>query len=159
MADLRETMRTWMREAGVDSADVARWADAPADAALDEASRLRAKEQADHKAWLRDNAASVIVPEHPAVTLLREVRWDGGRCLGCGSRGPEEGCASGCRIAAILAGSKPGERALSDLLAEERAEEREACAQVAIAEAQREESDVDTAQRILLAIRARGGAS
>lgn len=134
-----------------------------ADAALDEASRLRAscpgaavtldgravhsstcclhakaqaeaallyeKELRNHRAWLRENAASVTVPEHPAVALLREIErghpWSKS-CPECAAVTPSDPLedmphATDCRLAAILAGSKLGDRALSDLLAEERA--------------------------------------
>lgn len=109
-------------------------------APTDEAERLRAREVTDHKAWLRENAEIVVVPEHPAVALLRDIEWRGDIAQPMGSGCPSchqassTGHAPGCRLAAILAGSKPGERALSELLAEERAkgaaEEREACARM-----------------------------
>lgn len=90
------------------------------------AEGLRAQEQADHTAWLRENAESVVVPEHPAVALLRTLEWSGvcqhtgaDQCMACHST-KAEGHDSDCRLAAILASSKPGDRALSDLLAEER---------------------------------------
>lgn len=101
---------------------------AKAKKAEDEAAALRAKEAADHKAWLRANAESVIVPEHPAVALLREVEWSGedNVCPACGEYGPHSTLGGGltpgvhradCRLAAILA-SKPGDRVLAELLAE-----------------------------------------
>lgn len=94
----------------------------------DEAVALRAKEQGDHKTWLRENAESVVVPEHPAVALLREIEWVNTageavcpECCGLASRMRDKvNHEPDCRLAAILTGSKPGERALSDLLAEER---------------------------------------
>jgi hypothetical protein len=98
------------------------------------------KEVADHKVWLRDNAESVVLPEHPAVALLRELQWathksgyPAGFCPCCDGYGPVGYTTTagvrekpgehkpGCRLPAILAASKPGERALSELLAEERA--------------------------------------
>lgn len=95
--------------------------------AQEEAERLRAKEAADHKAWLRENAASVVLPEHPAVALLRKMEWNiNGLCPECRGEGPDKRPTSTgshrltCALAAILASSKPGERALADLLAEER---------------------------------------
>lgn len=84
--------------------------------AQEEAERLRAKEAADHAAWLRENAASVVLPEHPAVALLREMAARGS-CPECFQVDVHD---EHCALAAILAGSKPGERALADLLAEER---------------------------------------
>jgi hypothetical protein len=80
------------------------------------AERLRAKEVADHKAWLRENAASVVLPEHPAVAMLRRIEETSKFCVSCGLGAH----ATACPIAAILAGSKPGEMAHADLLAEER---------------------------------------
>lgn len=98
-----------------------------------ETRSLRAKEAADHAAWLRENAVSVVLPEHPAVALLREIQWDGW-IFADGGEVAERACpvclanawnlgdkgthAPGCALAAVLAGSKPSERAL--------AEEREA---------------------------------
>lgn len=116
-------------------------AHADSDAAVDEASRLRAKEEADHKAWLRENADSVTVPEHPAVALLRTLQYGGWVFSEGGTKG-EHACpvclitpwdgkgahADGCALAAILASSKPGDRALSDLLAEAREEGRKEAA-------------------------------
>ncbi len=155
---------------------------ADADAAIDEASRLRAKvraegerfaahvaeglrakEQADHKAWLRDNAGSITTPEHPAVALLREWCNQWGRCPICDCD-HKIGHDEGCPVAAILATSKPGERALSELLAEERArgaaEEREAILvllrSLPVRDADGDETDLQDAAA---AIRARGGAS
>lgn len=82
----------------------------------DEAAALRAKEAADHKAWLRANAESVVVPEHPAVAYLRKLREEmRGKCLCCGGTT----CDEYCLLAPILA-SKPGDRVLAELLAEER---------------------------------------
>lgn len=102
--------------------------------AVRERAEAEAKEMADHKAWLRDNAASVTAPEHPAVALLREIEWDGDGnepvCPRCGEHRDGGGHHADCVLAAILAGSKPGERALSELLAEEREKSRaEATAQ------------------------------
>jgi len=81
-----------------------------------QAERLRAKE---------------AVPEHPAVALLRELQWYTDRegetyCVTCGwyvsDRGKTPAThAPDCRLAAILAGSRP-ERALSELLEEARGE-------------------------------------
>jgi hypothetical protein len=81
------------------------------------------------KAWLRDNAASVTVPEHPAVALLRRLEWSGEdnvcpACGGWGAHDTKDGHAPAshgerCELAALLAASKPGERALADLLAED----------------------------------------
>lgn len=77
--------------------------------------------------WEPDELA--VVPEHPAVTLLREIEWEGWcsgeRCCPVCQEGdetlpPEERSHEpGCRLAAILAGS----------VGDPVAEEREACAQ------------------------------
>lgn len=92
-----------------------------------ETRSLRAKEAADHAAWLRENAWYVVLPEHPAVALLRKMEWNiNGLCPECRGEGPDKRPTSTgshrltCALAAILASSKPGERALADLLAEER---------------------------------------
>lgn len=104
-----------------------------ADVSAEQIQRVRANPDFE-KTWLRDNAASVVVPEHPAVALLRDLEWAGNEwtesptCPDCNGRAPStpaETFGDGkhkpdCRLAAILAGSKPGERALSELLAEER---------------------------------------
>lgn len=57
-----------------------------------------------------------VVPEHLAVTLLREVEWRDGWCLFCEE--PEDDGETGghdpdCRLAAILAGAAPNESAKS----------------------------------------------
>ncbi len=107
-------LKMWLHEVFV-AEDVSR--------AKREAEDLFAKEAADHRAWLRDNAASVTVPEHPAVALLRSIEWIDERvalrCPMC-RNAQDNGHDSSCGLAKILASSKPGDRALAELLAEER---------------------------------------
>jgi hypothetical protein len=88
----------------------------PPTRAEQEAAALRQKEIADHKAWLRDNAASVVMPEHPAralVEALYQLR------ITLTTKDQRDRFRDVERL--VHGDGKPGERALSDLLAEERA--------------------------------------
>lgn len=83
----------------------------------DEAAALRAKEAADHKAWLRANAESVTVPE-PSREIV-EALYQLGRTLETAEQRER------LRVVLRLVHGKPGDRVLAELLAEERERGRE----------------------------------
>lgn len=105
-------------------------------------------------------------PEHPAVTLLREIEWSGeGQatkhgCPICGAPSPIYPGGGehdvGCRLAAILAGSTEPDATGAAVEAE-----REACAKIADRERDALDPEDDSAARhsaavIAAGIRARG---
>jgi hypothetical protein len=105
----------------------------PPTRAEQEAAALRQKEIADHRAWLRNNATSVITPDHPAVTLPGEPSRAIVEALyqlrvTLSTKEQRDRLRDVERIVHDVV--NPGERALSELLAEERAkgaaEERDA---------------------------------